>query len=281
MTAADFLQRMAAASRQRVDRALAERPEAEVARLASAAPPAARLRLSPSGFDLIAEVKRRSPSAGELAMPGMEPAEQARRYVDGGAAALSVLTEPEEFNGDLAHLEAVSRALPGTPAMRKDFLVSTYQVLEARAAGAAGVLLIAASLDPGTLAELLQATLALGMFALVEVFDRQDLERCLPVIAASGPPVIDGAVRTLLGVNCRDLRSLAVDFARFAELAPHLPPGLPTVAESGVETPAQAAAVAGMGYRLALVGSALMRAADAGQAVRDLLAAGREQLSCS
>ena len=120
--------------------------------------------------------------------------------------------------------------------MRKDFLVSPYQLLEARVAGAGGVLLIAAMLGDRELREMLRATHQLGLFALVEVFDRPDLDRAVAVIRAAGPAIDDGRCRTLLGVNCRDLRTLQVDFGRFAELAPHLPRGVPTVAESGVES---------------------------------------------
>jgi indole-3-glycerol phosphate synthase len=240
-------------------------------------PAAPAPRVTCKAFHLIAEVKRRSPSAGSLAAAEQTPEDQARRYAEGGALAVSVLTEPTQFNGELSHLADVCRALPSLPAMRKDFLVDRYQVLEARAAGAAGVLLIAAMLEPSQLADMLQATLDLGMFALVEVFDRDDLAGCLPaVLGAAATPAGEG--RVLLGVNCRDLRSLGVEFGRFAELAPHLPASLPWVAESGIERPEQAAEVARLGYSLALVGTALMRSGDPAGAVRAMLAAGRAAL---
>jgi indole-3-glycerol phosphate synthase len=273
-SAGNFLARMAAGSRVRSDAAEARRPAEPLARRAAELPPPPPLRLSPQGFDLIAEVKRRSPSAGNLAASALRIATQARNYVRGGAAALSVLTEPEEFAGDLAHLKEVAAAA-SVPAMRKDFLVSPYQLLEARVAGAGGVLLIAAMLGDRALREMLRATHQLGLFALVEVFDRADLDRAVAVIRATGPAVVEGRCRTLLGVNCRDLRSLQVDFGRFAELAPHLPRFVPTVAESGVESPGQAARVAGLGYDVALVGTALMRASDPGRLAGELLAAGR------
>lgn len=272
--AGNFLARMAASSRLRADAAEARRPAEPLARRASQLPPPPPLRLSPQGFDLIAEVKRRSPSAGTLAASALRIATQARNYVQGGAAALSVLTEPEEFAGDLAHLKEVAAAATA-PAMRKDFLVSPYQLLEARVAGAGGVLLIAAMLGDRELREMLRATHQLGLFALVEVFDKPDLDRAVAVIRAAGPAVEDGRCRTLLGVNCRDLRTLQVDFGRFAELAPHLPRGVPTVAESGVESVGQAARVAGLGYDVALVGTALMRASDPGRLAAELLEAGR------
>ncbi|MEO7386472.1 MAG: indole-3-glycerol-phosphate synthase [Gammaproteobacteria bacterium] len=271
----NFLERMAAGSRLRADAGEAGRPAEPLARRISRLPPPLPLRLSPQGFDLIAEVKRRSPSAGNLAASALRIATQARDYVRGGAAALSVLTEPREFSGDLAHLKEVAAAVAPVPAMRKDFLVSPYQLLEARAAGASGVLLIVAMLGDRELREMLRATHQLGLFALVEVFDRPDLERAVSVIRAAGPAIEDGRCRTLLGVNCRDLRTLQVDFGRFAELAPHLPRGVPAVAESGVESVGQAARVAGLGYRVALVGTALMRSREPGRLAGELLEAGR------
>jgi len=271
----DFLARMAAGSRARLAQATATRPEAALReRVAALARPPA-LQLSPARFDLIAEVKRRSPAAGTLAAVALDVAAQARSYAGGGAAAISVLTEPTEFQGDLGHLKEVAAAAAPVPAMRKDFLVAPYQVLEARAAGAAGVLLIVAMLDGETLEAMLHAALALGMFVLVELFDEADLGRALPLLdqARHQADVADGQL--LLGVNCRDLRTLAVDFGRFAALAPRLPGDLPCVAESGVASPAHARRVVELGYRLALVGTALMQSGDPQRAAAALLAAGR------
>ncbi len=272
----DFLARMTARSRVRADAAKARLPDAELRARARERGPAPALRLAAAGFDLIAEVKRRSPAQGQLAGEQLDPVAQAAAYADAGAAALSVLTEPEEFRGTLADLDAVAGAVVQVPAMRKDFLVDPYQVWEARAAGAGGVLLVAACLDRALLQRMLDTALELGLFALVEAFDERDLEHCVPVMDAAGPAVQSGAVRMLLGVNCRDLRTLAVDFGRFAELAPRLPANYPKVAESGVVEPGDAAAVAGAGYQLALVGTALMRAAEPGAAAQALLSAGRE-----
>jgi len=272
----DFLARMTARSRVRANAAKARLPDAELRARARERGPAPALRLAAAGFDLIAEVKRRSPAQGQLAGEQLDPVAQAAAYADAGAAALSVLTEPEEFRGTLADLDAVAGAVVQVPAMRKDFLVDPYQVWEARAAGAGGVLLVAACLDRALLQRMLDTALELGLFALVEAFDERDLEHCVPVMDAAGPAVQSGAVRMLLGVNCRDLRTLAVDFGRFAELAPRLPANYPKVAESGVVEPGDAAAVAGAGYQLALVGTALMRAAEPGAAAQALLSAGRE-----
>jgi indole-3-glycerol phosphate synthase len=270
----DFLARMAAASRARLARARAACSEAALREQVARLPAAPAPRFTQDAFHLIAEVKRRSPSAGTLARPTLVPAEQARAYALGGAIAVSVLTEPDEFNGDLAHVTEVSRAVPGLAVMRKDFLVGDYQVLEARAAGAAGVLVIAAMLDPEQIGATIGCTLELGMFVLVEVFDREDLARCLPSMLAHAATEA-GRGRVLLGVNCRSLRTLQVDFRRFAELAPYLPRGVPWVAESGIETPEQAAEVARLGYRLVLVGTALMRSGDPAAAVRAMIEAGR------
>lgn len=277
MNPGDFLARMAASSRERVRSARQLLSDIELEeRVAVLSPPPAP-RFTADAFHLIAEVKRRSPAAGQLAAASLSPAEQARRYALGGAAVISVLTEPDAFDGDLAHVTQVTEALPSMPVMRKDFLVDRYQVLEARAAGAAGVLLIAAMLEPRQLMGLIDSALALGMFVLVEVFDRDDLQRCRELVQVKGTSA-SARGRVLIGVNCRDLRSLQVDFNRFALLAPYLPPGLPWVAESGIETPAQAAEVVRLGYRLALVGTALMRAGDPAEAAQALLAAGRHAL---
>jgi indole-3-glycerol phosphate synthase len=181
------------------------------------------------------------------------------------------LTEPTEFKGELANLAAAVEALAQQrPAMRKDFLVDSYQVLEARAAGAGGVLVILAMLDDATVDELVDCAQRCGMFVLLEAFDRADLERLAPYDRPrpQGPPV-------LAGVNCRDLRDLQVRFGRFVELAPFLPRHLPAVAESGIASSADIETVAAADYRLALIGSALMRSADAARTLGEWVAAGR------
>jgi len=271
----DFLTSMAESSRARCNQARAARDANAVMRAARAAAAPAPLILSHDGFDLIAEVKRSSPSAGQLANADLAPTAQGRCYADAGAAAVSVLTEPSRFAGELAHLEAVAAEIAPVPAMRKDFLVDPYQVFEARAAGASGVLLIAAMLDATTLAGMLRTTLELGMFALVEAFDAADIDKCAPLMDDAGSVFEAERCRMLIGVNCRDLRTLEVDFPRFEKLATCLPPGMPWVAESGVTTPEQAGQVAGMGYDAALVGTALMRADDPQVAAAALLEAGR------
>ena len=264
-----FLERMAEASRARARAARASESEAALERRALDAAPPPKLTLDV--FDVIAELKLRSPAAGGLAREDFDAEAQLASYARGGAAAVSVLTEPTEFRGDLAHLAAAARALAAQrPVMRKDFLTEPYQVLEARAAGAGGVLVILAMLDDETVRALVDCARRLGMFVLLEAFDRADLERLEPYDAPqpAGP-------RLLAGVNCRDLRDLDVRFERFAELRSYLPRHLPVVAESGIGTAADIEAVAAAGFRLALVGSALMRAAEPAAALAGLIAAGR------
>ncbi len=234
-----FLERMAAASRERVQRARAAESDAKLARRAerTARPPALELH----GFDVIAELKLRSPAGGGLAGAGFDRHVQLDAYARGGAAAVSVLTEPTEFKGDLSHLvDAAALLAPQhRPVMRKDFVTDPYQVLEARAAGAGGILVIVTMLDDSAVRALVDSARECGLFVLLEAFDRADLERLAPfdVPATAGPPL-------LAGVNCRDLRDLDVRFERFAELAPHLPKHLPTVAESGIGTADDVATVA-------------------------------------
>jgi indole-3-glycerol phosphate synthase len=255
-----FLDAMASGSRARVQAARRLHPEAalEVAARRTAAAP--RLRLDTSGFDLIAELKLRSPAAGQLGAAADDLAARVAAYARGGATAVSVLTEPSRFDGALDHLVRVARALAplGVPAMRKDFLVEPYQVLEARAAGAGGVLVILRMLSREELDALLDCAASLGLFVLLELID------------ADG-----GASQLLAGVNCRDLGTLEVVPARLTQLAPLLPAQVPRVAESGVATAADAQRVSAAGYQLALVGSALMQGGEPQALTAKLLAAGR------
>jgi len=274
----DLVTRLAQASRARVRAARSREPEGRLLSRALGAPAPPALDLRGGRFDLIAEFKRRTPS-GVAFLAGArveDAAARATRYAVSGAAAISVLTEPDAFGGTLADL-AGAAAAAAAPVLRKDFIVDPYQVLEARADGAAGVLLILRLLDAARLEATLAAARDVGLFVLLEAFDRPDLERSALVVAASPP-----RVPILAGLNCRDLVTLAVDPARFAALQAHLPRGVPAVAESGIGTPREAAAVARLGYRAALVGGALMRAADPGALVARMLAAGRKEArSCA
>jgi indole-3-glycerol phosphate synthase len=267
-----FLEDMAAGSRERVRAAKRVRSEAALEREASESPAPPALRLDPSGFDLIAELKLRSPAVGRLGAPDESAAARVTVYARAGAAAVSVLTEPSRFDGTLEDLIGAARALAplAVPAMRKDFLVDPYQVLEARAAGAGGVLAIVRMLSRVELDALLDCARALGLFVLLEAFDAHDLELVRELVASH-----TGGNLLLAGVNCRDLGTLAVAPGRLLELAPLLPLSVPCVAESGVTSAADVREVAAAGYRLALVGSALMRGGDPLTLARSLLAAGR------
>ncbi len=243
----------------------AQRPWASVVAAAESAAPAkaALAALSTPGTALIAEVKRRSPSKGELATIA-DPAALARSYAAGGAATISVLTEQRRFGGSLADLDAV-RAAVDIPLLRKDFVVTPYQVAEARAHGADLVLLIVAALEQQLMADLAAQIEAYGMTALVEVHDEGELERAAAIGAS------------LIGVNARDLRTLQVDRSVFARLRPLVPSGSLAVAESGVRGPADLAEYAAVGADAVLAGEACVSGADPVATVRGLVAAGIAQ----
>jgi len=269
---ADFLQAMAQSSRERVTRARAKLTDGELKAQALATAAAPALKLSSSGFDLIAEVKRRSPAVGQLDSRGEEVGARANDYALAGAAAISVLTEPTRFDGELSHLREVTAALKGrVPAMRKDFLVDPYQLYEARVAGAGGVLVILRMLAAAQVAALLETAAELRLFVLLEAFDEADLKLAASLVRDYG-----ARLKLLVGVNCRDLSTLQVVPGRLETLAPSLPRGVPCVAESGVESAADAARLVRAGYQMALVGSALMRAGDRIGLARELLIAGRQ-----
>ncbi len=274
-----FLADMAASSRARLDAARAREPLAALeSRAGSAAPPRP---LTLSTFDLIAEVKPASPSQGVLLAPprAAEVASatsvaslqqrciaQAQHYAPAGAAIISVLTEPSRFGGCDELLRTISAAVP-VPTMRKDFLIDPYQVVQARADGASGILLITRMLSDAQLADMLAAARAHSLFVLLEGFDETDLAR-----TSSLTP---DASRLLLGLNTRNLANLSVDSTRLERLISHFPPGFPRVAESGLASPEDAGRVAALGYRLALVGTALMRSPQPQALARAMIARGR------
>lgn len=202
---------------------------------------------------VVAEIKRRSPSKGELA-PGLDPAGLAVTYEAGGAAALSVLTDEKFFGGSPEDL-AAARAAVDLPVLRKDFTVSDADVCDARVMGADAVLLIVAALDEEELARLHALAIAVGLDALVEVHDEDEAARAMAVGAR------------LIGVNQRDLRTFEVDTARALRVARALPDGVVRVAESGISDASDAARLAGAGYHAVLVGESLVTADDPGAAV--------------
>jgi indole-3-glycerol phosphate synthase len=263
-----FLDEMARSSAERAARAARREPLGAIERRAREVPAGPALRLSPAGFDVIAELKLRSPAAGMLGDPGQDSLARIGAYARGGAAAVSVLTEPSRFDGSLAHLEQAASVLKplGIPAMRKDFIVDPYQVLEARAAGAGGVLVILRMLPRARIAELLEVAARHGLFVLLEAFDAVDLDLAGELLDARRSP---GEI-LLIGVNCRDLQTLQVVPDRFAELAPRLPHGWPAVAESGVASGKDARRMRRLGYRLALIGTALMSREDPAALLKEI-----------
>lgn len=268
-SAMTFLELMAAGSLERARQLRIRARRVGLETRAADTPPPPTLRLHPDGFDLIAEIKRRSPSEGPLGVQTPVVA-RARSYAEAGATAVSVLTEPDEFAGELSDIRSVSGAID-VPVMRKDFLVDPIQITEARAAGAGGVLLIAAILPGDRLIEMADAASAAGLFSLIEAFDAGELERAGQAARRNR----SGRARSLVGLNARDLRTLQVDPDRLRDLAPRLPVDVPAVAESGMNDATDVIAVSRAGYRAALVGTALMRADDPGRLIEAMLRAGR------
>ncbi|WP_372398992.1 indole-3-glycerol phosphate synthase TrpC [Azospirillum sp. HJ39] len=264
----DVLTRINADKRALVASRKAARPLSEVEAAAKAAteanPPRGFIRalgaaVEAGRYGLIAEIKKASPSKG-LIRADFDPPALARAYRDGGASCLSVLTDEPYFQGCDEYLVA-ARAAVDLPVLRKDFMVDPYQIVEARALGADCILIIMASLSDAQAAEIEDAAIAQGLDVLVEVHDRTELERAL-------------LLRTpLLGINNRNLKTLAVDIATTEELAANVPADRMLVAESGLYGPADLARMAKVGARCFLVGESLMRQADVTAATRALLAA--------
>ena len=259
--AADLLATIVAATRRVTEVRAAREPISDLARRAETRQPrpgAFRAALGRDGrVNVIAECKRRSPSRGVL-RPRYEVAAIAKAYARVGAAAISVLTEPTFFDGSLDDLQKV-RAVVEVPLLRKDFIVSEYQLLEARAAGADAVLLIVAALSSVDLGLLARRAASLGLDALVEVHDREEL-----TVAVDAGAVI-------VGVNNRNLRTLEVDLRASEELIGRVPKGVVSVSESGLRTAADLSRLASLGYQAFLVGERFMVEDDPGAALRELL----------
>lgn len=259
-----YLDELVAAARTRVSEAREREPLEALKERARQrpAPSAFRSVLSADGVSLIAEIKRASPSKGDLA-PHLNAPDQARVYRDAGAAAVSVLTEPRWFKGGLDDL--VDVAALGVPALRKDFVIDAYQVWEARAAGAAAVLLIVAALDEPELAALHDEIQAAGMDALVEVHDEAELAAARRIDAE------------IIGVNVRDLRTFEIDRDAFVRLRQEMPDTAVVVAESGVRGPEDVRRAGLEGAHAVLVGESLVTAADPWAATAALVEAGRPE----
>ena len=270
MTAAPDLLRTIVAATRRITEVRQERePLAALERRAGAASPRGgefEAALDTAGrVNVIAECKQRSPSRGVLAAT-YDPMAIARSYERGGAAAISVLTEPTFFDGSLDHLAAVRSAV-GVPLLRKDFIVAEYQLFEARAAGADAVLLIVTALDQDDLVRLQARARALGLAALVEVHDDAELSRA-----------IDAGAR-MIGVNNRNLRTLAVDVDASYRLAARIPQGVIPVSESGLQSRADLERLSAAGYRAFLIGERFMTDPDPAAAVAALIGRAPEHAS--
>jgi len=257
--ASPFLVRAVADARAASEGRAAGLPLAELRARAAALPPARPFRDALTGADtaVIAEIKRRSPAKGELRVD-LDPAALATAYARGGAAAVSVLTEPVHFAGSPEDLRA-ARAAVGLPVLRKDFVTVPYQVWEARAWEADAVLLIVAALAPALLADLLAEAAAAGLDALVEVHSEE--EAATAAAAGAG----------LVGVNARNLATLQVDQGRLAQVAHALPAGATVVAESGIGNRADVVAAAAAGAHAVLVGESLVRSDDPAATLAGLL----------
>jgi indole-3-glycerol phosphate synthase len=261
ISSADLLATIVAATRRIVDVRAEREPIAELEKRASAEPSrAGRFRAALSRLDainIIAECKRRSPSKGVL-REDYDPVAIARGYAEAGAAAISVLTEPTFFDGALDHLAAVRQAV-NVPLLRKDFVVSEYQLLESRAAGADAVLLIVSALRPVELKVLHDHAVRLGLDVLVEVHDARELDVALD----SGAQIV--------GVNNRNLRTLEVDVHASEEVIARMPAEVVAVSESGLKTADDLTRLRGLGYRAFLIGERFMAAPQPGQQLRELL----------
>ncbi|MCH7655315.1 MAG: indole-3-glycerol phosphate synthase TrpC [Chloroflexi bacterium] len=261
MTTGTILDRILDAKRAELERAQRETPLSELQERAKTGPFPLNLSgaLWGESVRLIAEVKKASPSKGVI-VADYDPAAIAAEYAANGAAAISVLTEADHFQGSLAHLEAVKAVVGplGLPVLRKDFIFDPYQIFEARAAGADAVLLIVAALADGQLRELLAVAQTIWLQVLVEVHDEAELETAL----AAGAEII--------GVNHRDLRTFEVDLSLSLRLRPLVPAGHVLVAESGIAGAADVRRLKGAGFDAVLVGEALLTAADRPAKVREL-----------
>jgi indole-3-glycerol phosphate synthase len=256
--AAPILERILESRRAAVARLQEPDATSRLIERAGHAPPARDFRSAIEGNDpaLIAECKQRSPSAGALQLT-YDPVGLARRYAAAGAAAISVLTEPDFFGGSMDHLRSIRQSVQ-LPLLCKDFIIHRLQLLDARAAGADAVLLIVAVLDDNTLLSLHSATLGLGMQALVEVHDEAEVERALALKPS------------MIGINNRDLSRMRTDPTTTVRLRPLIPAGNTVVSESGIQSRADMIALRRAGVNAALVGEALLRAPILEDKLREL-----------
>lgn len=264
-----ILDRIVETKRAEIDEAKSSRSFEEMCEAAESAPPPRPFAQSVAaactgGIQLIAEIKKSSPSAGVI-VPDFDPVKIAGVYAEHGAAAISVLTDEGYFGGRLEFLQAVKKAVD-LPVLRKDFIVDKYQIYQSRAAGADAVLLIAEILEGSKILDFTAAARNLGMSVLVEVHSEETLTSVLDVL---GPPSVE---RYLLGINNRDLKKQKTDNATMKHLSQLIPDGLPFVAESGIATREDADIARKTGACAMLVGESILRADDMGAKIDELLA---------
>ena len=253
-------------TRELVERRKAETPIAELKQRPfydEREPLSLEEALKERGMSFIAEIKKASPSKGQI-RDNFDPAKIAQQYAAHGAAAISVLTEPQYFDGALEHMAWIRAHVPETPLLRKDFIIDPYQLVEARAVGADAVLLIATALDPGQLSELRHAATELGLSCLVEVYAEEDLDK------------IDWSQVNVLGVNNRDLHTFEVDIENSLRIFDQAPKSVGRVAESGLSDPETLVRLRKGGVNGVLIGEHLMRADHPGEALSQLRTEGKK-----
>ena len=264
----NFLQAMALSSMKRLEKNKANQSEESLLKSCE------EIKRKPfvefqSGFLFITEIKKSSPSLGEISKPEFNLFKQAEAYVNSGSNVISVLTEPSKFTGSLQDLNDISKRFSETPTMRKDFLVEPYQVSEAFLNGAGGVLLILAMLTDRMLKMMIERAIKHEMFVLLEAFDEVDMQRAKTIVSEFGPH----SSNILLGVNCRDLRTLDVNFSRFENLSSLIPEDVICIAESGITGASEIEVLSNLGYSGALIGTALMQSETPDQLLKEMMAA--------
>ena len=268
----NFLQAMALSSMKRLEKNKANQSENSLLKACEGIKRKPFVEFQ-SGFVFITEIKKSSPSLGQISKPEFNLFEQAEAYAKSGSNVISVLTEPSKFNGSLQDLNDISKWFSETPTMRKDFLVEPYQVSEAFLNGAGGVLLILAMLSDRMLKTMIERAINHEMFVLLEAFDEVDMQRSKTIVSEFGLH----SSNILLGVNCRDLRTLDVNFSRFENLSSLIPEDVVCIAESGITGASEIEVLSNLGYSGALIGTALMQSETPDQLLKEMLAASSEK----
>jgi len=270
-----FLKKMADYSYERVLKAKKLESEAELIKIVKKnMPPPIVLK---NQFNIIAEIKKRSPAKGILQNSNFSLEEQLKSYASACPMAISILTEPEAFNGSLADLSFAAKIMNEykIPVMRKDFLVDPYQILEAKKMGASGVLMITSILSHEQIDSLLSCASENQLFILLEAFDHKDLEIINKINIEK---YVNGGCQILCGINCRNLKTLEINFDRFKQLSKLLPKNIISVAESGIENVEHIRSIVNLGFSAALIGSKLMESSNPTKLLKKLIKEGKSTL---